>query len=303
MLTLSEAGAVILAAGKGTRMYSDIPKVLQRILEEPMLRYVYDAVTPICDHRIWTVVGHRAEMVRAAFPDADLHWALQAPQLGTGHALQQAMPHVVPGGATLMLYGDVPLIRAETLQRLLHAAQDALAILTVELDDPSGYGRIVRQADGTVARIVEQKDATSDERAIREINTGIMAFPTARLADWLARMVVIPAELPIGIVTATIGLWATARLPEYLVALLFFATAAILHLAPPDVLFSGFSSGAFWLVLSGFVLGVTIRKVGLADRIARSLASRLTGSWLHMVGGVVLLTYALAFIIDRKSNV
>ena len=98
------------------------------------------------------------------------------------------MPHVVPGGATLMLYGDVPLIRAETLQRLLHAAQDALAILTVELDDPSGYGRIVRQADGTVARIVEQKDATPDERAIREINTGIMAFPTARLADWLARL-------------------------------------------------------------------------------------------------------------------
>lgn len=105
-----------------------------------------------------------------------------------------------------------------------------------------------------------------------------------------------------GIVTATIGLWATARLPEYLVALLFFATVAILHLAPPDVLFSGFSSGAFWLVLSGFVLGVTIRKVGLADRIARSLASRLTGSWLHMVGGVVVLTYALAFIMPSNMG-
>lgn len=105
-----------------------------------------------------------------------------------------------------------------------------------------------------------------------------------------------------GIVTVTIGLWATARLPEYLVALLFFATAAILRLAPPDVLFSGFSSGAFWLVLSGFVLGVTIRKVGLADRIARSLASRLTGSWPHMVGGVVLLTYALAFIMPSNMG-
>ncbi|OXS28769.1 MAG: citrate transporter [Desulfovibrio sp. MES5] len=105
-----------------------------------------------------------------------------------------------------------------------------------------------------------------------------------------------------GIVTATIGLWATARLPEYLVALLFFATVSVLHLAPPDVLFSGFSSAAFWLVLSGFVLGVAIRKVGLADRIARSLASRLTGSWPQMVGGVVLLTYALAFIMPSNMG-
>ena len=105
-----------------------------------------------------------------------------------------------------------------------------------------------------------------------------------------------------GVVTVTIGLWATARLPEYLVALLFFTAATILHLAPPEVLFSGFSSAAFWLVLSGFVLGVAIRKVGLADRIARSLASRLTGSWPRMVGGVVLLTYALAFVMPSNMG-
>ncbi|CAM3708651.1 anion transporter [Kerstersia gyiorum] len=105
-----------------------------------------------------------------------------------------------------------------------------------------------------------------------------------------------------GIIVATIGLWATARLPEYLVALLFFAAAAVLNLAPPDVLFSGFASAAFWLVLSGFILGVAIRKVGLADRIARSLAGRLTGSWPRMVGGVVLLTYALAFVMPSNMG-
>ncbi|AZV93436.1 citrate transporter [Bordetella sp. J329] len=105
-----------------------------------------------------------------------------------------------------------------------------------------------------------------------------------------------------GIIVVTIGLWATARLPEYLVALLFFAAAAVLNLAPPDVLFSGFSSAAFWLVLSGFILGVAIRKVGLADRIARSLAGRLTGSWPRMVGGVVLLTYALAFVMPSNMG-
>ena len=179
---------VILAAGQGKRMHSNLPKVLHPIAGKSLLGHVIDTARSLCPNSLSVVSGHGGDAVRAAFPDADLHWALQAPQLGTGHALQQAMPHVVPGGATLMLYGDVPLIRAETLQRLLHAAQDALAILTVELDDPSGYGRIVRQADGTVARIVEQKDATPDERAIREINTGIMAFPTARLADWLARL-------------------------------------------------------------------------------------------------------------------
>ena len=179
---------VILAAGQGKRMHSNLPKVLHPIAGKSLLGHVVDTARSLKPNSLSVVYGHGGDVVRAAFPDADLKWALQSPQLGTGHALLQAMPYVVPGGATLMLYGDVPLIKAETLQRLLHAAQDALAVLTIDLDDPSGYGRVVRQADGAVTRIVEHKDATPEERAIREINTGIMAFPTDRLADWLARL-------------------------------------------------------------------------------------------------------------------
>ena len=179
---------VILAAGQGKRMHSNLPKVLHPIAGKPLLGHVIDTARTLAPQSLSVVFGHGGDAVRAAFPAADLHWALQSPQLGTGHALQQAMPYVEPGGATLMLYGDVPLIRAETLTRLLHAAHEALAVLTVELDDPTGYGRIVRGADGTVERIVEQKDTTTQERAIREINTGIMAFPTDRLAGWLARL-------------------------------------------------------------------------------------------------------------------
>ncbi len=179
---------VILAAGQGKRMHSNLPKVLHPIAGKPLLGHVIDTARTLAPQSLSVVFGHGGDAVRAAFPAADLHWALQSPQLGTGHALQQAMPYVEPGGATLMLYGDVPLIRAETLTCLLHAAHEALAVLTVELDDPTGYGRIVRGADGTVERIVEQKDTTTQERAIREINTGIMAFPTDRLAGWLARL-------------------------------------------------------------------------------------------------------------------
>ena len=127
-------------------------------------------------------------MVRASLDAPDLSWALQEPQLGTGHAVQQALPFVADGGTTLVLYGDVPLIQADTLKRLLQAAEGALAILTVELEDPQGYGRIVRDASGRVVRIVEQKDASREERSIPEINTGIMAMPTERLGEWLARL-------------------------------------------------------------------------------------------------------------------
>ena len=179
---------VILAAGQGKRMHSNLPKVLHSIAGKPLLGHVIDTARSLAPASLSVVFGHGGDVVRAAFPDSDLHWALQSPQLGTGHALQQAMPHVTPGGATLMLYGDVPLIRSETLKRLLAAAQDGLAVLTVELDDPTGYGRIVRRTDGTVARIVEQKDATPEERAVREINTGIMVFPTDRLVGWLTRL-------------------------------------------------------------------------------------------------------------------
>ena len=184
----SAMSVVILAAGKGTRMYSDLPKVLHTLAGKPMVQHVIDAANDLGACAVHLVYGHGGDLLRQTLHEDNLNWVLQAEQLGTGHAMQQAAPFFNDDEDILMLYGDVPLIRAETLQRLLHAAQDALAILTVELDDPSGYGRIVRQADGTVARIVEQKDATPDERAIREINTGIMAFPTARLADWLARL-------------------------------------------------------------------------------------------------------------------
>jgi len=177
---------VILAAGQGKRMHSNLPKVLHPIAGKALVRHVVDTARSLEPTRLCIVYGHGGDVVRAALPDTDLAWALQSPQLGTGHAVQQALPHLADDGVTLVLYGDVPLTRPETLRRLLSAARDGLAVLTVELDDPTGYGRIVRNATGQVVRIVEQKDATADEKSIREINTGIMAIPTARLAGWLA---------------------------------------------------------------------------------------------------------------------
>ncbi|MFC5303116.1 bifunctional UDP-N-acetylglucosamine diphosphorylase/glucosamine-1-phosphate N-acetyltransferase GlmU [Azospira restricta] len=176
---------VILAAGQGKRMHSNLPKVLHPVAGKPLLRHVIDTARALQPAALCIVYGHGGDAVRAALPDADLGWALQSPQLGTGHAVQQALPQLGGDGVTLVLYGDVPLTQAETLRRLLHAARDGLAVLTVELADPTGYGRIVRDAGGRVVRIVEQKDATPEERAIREVNTGIMAIPTARLAGWL----------------------------------------------------------------------------------------------------------------------
>ncbi|MFT3848827.1 MAG: bifunctional UDP-N-acetylglucosamine diphosphorylase/glucosamine-1-phosphate N-acetyltransferase GlmU [Propionivibrio sp.] len=179
---------VILAAGQGKRMHSNLPKVLHPLAGKALVSHVIDTARSLAPQTLCLVYGHGGEAVRTTLAAPDLSWALQEPQLGTGHAVQQAVPHLEGGGTTLVLYGDVPLIQAETLKRLLQAAQDALAILTVELPDPSGYGRIVRNAKGEVVGIVEQKDATPEERAIREINTGIMAMPTARLGDWLGRL-------------------------------------------------------------------------------------------------------------------
>ncbi len=177
---------VILAAGQGKRMHSNLPKVLHPIAGKALVRHVIDTARTLSPKSLCVVYGHGGDIVRAALPDADLAWALQSPQLGTGHAVQQALPHLSDNGVTLVLYGDVPLTQAATLRRLLIAAQEGLAVLTVTLADPTGYGRIVRDAAGKVVRIVEQKDATAEEKAIREINTGIMAIPTARLAGWLA---------------------------------------------------------------------------------------------------------------------
>jgi bifunctional UDP-N-acetylglucosamine pyrophosphorylase / glucosamine-1-phosphate N-acetyltransferase len=179
---------VILAAGQGKRMHSNLPKVLQPLAGKALVAHVIDTARRLAPNKLCLVYGHGGDAVRSTLDAPDLAWALQEPQLGTGHAVQQALPHLAPDGTTLILYGDVPLIQTETLQKLLHAAQDSLAILTVELAEPSGYGRIVRDAGGRIVRIVEQKDASADECRLREVNTGIMALPTARLGEWLARL-------------------------------------------------------------------------------------------------------------------
>lgn len=177
---------VILAAGQGKRMHSRLPKVLHRIAGKALVAHVIDTARSLQPSRLCLVYGHGGDAVRAALDAPDVRWALQEPQLGTGHAVMQAMPQLESGGTTLVLYGDVPLIQAGTLQQLLDAAADGLAVLTVDVDDPHGYGRIVRDAAGQVLRIVEHKDASEAERRIGEINTGIMAMPAARLAQWLA---------------------------------------------------------------------------------------------------------------------
>lgn len=179
---------VILAAGQGKRMHSNLPKVLHPLAGKALVAHVIDTARSLQPETLTLVYGHGGEAVRSTLESPDLSWALQSPQLGTGHAVQQALPFLKAGGVTLVLYGDVPLIQAETLKRLIHAAQGGLAILTVSLDDPSGYGRIVRDASGQVVRIVEQKDATIEEKCLKEINTGIMALPTARLGEWLSRL-------------------------------------------------------------------------------------------------------------------
>jgi bifunctional UDP-N-acetylglucosamine pyrophosphorylase/glucosamine-1-phosphate N-acetyltransferase len=176
---------VILAAGKGKRMRSDLPKVLHPIAGKPMLAHVLATARKLGAGRFCVVYGHGGEQVREALAADDLTWAKQEPQLGTGHAVLQALPYLDPAAPTLVLYGDVPLIRAETLARLLKVSHGGTpALLTVKLPNPKGYGRIVR-ANGKVTRIVEEKDADDAERAIDEVNTGILVAPTTALARWL----------------------------------------------------------------------------------------------------------------------
>lgn len=180
---------VILAAGKGTRMRSDLPKVLQPIAGRALLGHVIATARSLQARRICVVYGHGGEVVRERFGAEDIAWARQEPQLGTGHAVQQALPHLTDGDLALILYGDVPLITEATLRRLSDAAAGGkLALLTVTLDDPAGYGRILRDPAGKIQRIVEHKDATDTERAVREVNTGILVAPVARLRDWLGRI-------------------------------------------------------------------------------------------------------------------
>jgi bifunctional UDP-N-acetylglucosamine pyrophosphorylase/glucosamine-1-phosphate N-acetyltransferase len=179
---------VILAAGQGTRMRSALPKVLHPIAGNSMLGHVIHSARQLDPQRIHVVIGHGAEAVRERLAADDLNFVLQDKQLGTGHAVAQAVPFI-ESDTVLILYGDVPLIEVETLQRLLKkVAPQQLGLLTVELDDPTGYGRIVRDADGKVTAIVEQKDANEAERAITEGNTGILALPFAQLGGWMSRL-------------------------------------------------------------------------------------------------------------------
>lgn len=184
MATLS---VIVLAAGKGKRMVSERPKVLHCVGGRPLLTHVLDTARSLGPNECVVVFGHGGETVRAACENAEsAAWVVQAEQLGTGHAVAQALAVMAPVDTTLVLYGDVPLIRAETLQPLIASAgQDRVALLTAELPDPTGYGRIVRDTLGQVVRVVEERDADAEQRRIREVNTGILAAPLDRLRLWV----------------------------------------------------------------------------------------------------------------------
>jgi bifunctional UDP-N-acetylglucosamine pyrophosphorylase/glucosamine-1-phosphate N-acetyltransferase len=177
---------VILAAGKGTRMFSATPKVLHRLAGKPLLGHVVSAARALNPQRIVVVYGYGGEQVRETFPGDDLIFVQQEPQLGTGHAVQQALPKL-NAQRTLVLYGDVPLIAEATLRRAVEI-EDGLVLITASVQDPAGYGRIVRDGTGAVVQIVEERDATAAQKAIVEINTGIIAAPTGQLTSWLAKI-------------------------------------------------------------------------------------------------------------------
>lgn len=184
----SMMSVVILAAGKGTRMYSDLPKVLHTLAGKPMVQHVIDVADVSGARQVHLVYGHGGELLKQTLKADNLNWVLQAEQLGTGHAMQQAAPFFHDDEDIMMLYGDVPLISAETLVRLRAAKpQGGVGLLTVRLDDPTGYGRITRE-DGKVTGIVEHKDATDAERQIQEINTGILIAGGADLKRWLGKL-------------------------------------------------------------------------------------------------------------------
>ncbi len=190
---MSALNIVILAAGKGTRMYSEKPKVLHALAGRPLVQHVLDCATALQPQQVCVVYGHGGEAVPQALRQyaakfvIPLQFVMQEPQLGTGHAVQQAMPLLAGDGRTLVLYGDVPLIQHGTLLRMQQAG-DGLVLLTVDLENPAGYGRIVRDAQGNVLSIVEEKDAMPGQRGIREVNTGILLAPTQMLREWLANL-------------------------------------------------------------------------------------------------------------------
>jgi len=178
---------VILAAGKGTRMYSDKPKVLHALAGKPLVQHVLDCAASLQPQQVCVVYGHGGDAVPQAMQQYGATFVIQEPQLGTGHAVQQAIPHLKNDSRTLVLYGDVPLTRHSTLHQMQQAGE-GLVLLTVNLDNPTGYGRIVRDKQGDVQCIVEQKDASPEQLEIREVNTGIMLAPTAKLREWLGKL-------------------------------------------------------------------------------------------------------------------
>lgn len=184
---MSALNIVILAAGKGTRMHSDKPKVLHAIAGKAMLQHVVDVAANLKPSKTVVVYGHGGETVPKALVDSNALFVLQEPQLGTGHAVQQALPQLNDDSVSLVLYGDVPLIQQDTLEKIL-AHKDSLTLLTQNLADPKGYGRIVRDQSGKVSCIIEEKDASSEQRQIQEINTGILAAPTGLLREWLGKL-------------------------------------------------------------------------------------------------------------------
>ena len=179
---------VILAAGKGTRMYSDLPKVLHPIAGKPMVKHVIDTVKHLNAHQINLIYGHGADLLKERLADEPVNWVFQAEQLGTGHAMQQAAPFFADDENIMMLYGDTPLIQQSTLERLIaQKPENGIALLTVKLENPTGYGRIIRE-NGSVVAIVEQKDASAEQLKIQEINTGVMVASGASFKKWLGNL-------------------------------------------------------------------------------------------------------------------
>ena len=184
-----DLSVIILAAGQGTRMKSAMPKVLHALAGKPLVQHVIDNAHGLNAKAIHLIYGHGGDQVRATITDATIQWVLQAQQLGTGHAVQQAIPNVPDDQRVLILYGDVPLTRSETLQALLATQpQNGIGLLTVTLPDPTGYGRIVRNPAGNVTAIVEQKDATDEQKKIAEVNTGILCCAAKDLRRWLGKL-------------------------------------------------------------------------------------------------------------------